>query len=124
MLSRVAERIYWAGRYLERAENTARLVNTYANLLLDLPEETGVTWSQLLKIVALDDLYAERHRKAKEEKVLRFLLVDERNPGSILSSLREARENVRTTRDVVPTEVWESVNEFYLMGQHQLARAV
>ncbi len=124
MLSRVAERMYWAGRYLERAENTARLVNTYASLLLDLPEEAGVGWPSLVQIVAAEDAFASRKSGTAEKDVLEFLLADADNPGSIASSLAFARENFRTSRDVVPREGWECVNELYLMGQRDLPRAV
>ncbi|MDH4283214.1 MAG: alpha-E domain-containing protein [Myxococcales bacterium] len=124
MLSRVAERMYWAGRYLERVENTARLVNTYASLLLDLPRETGVGWPQLLRIVAAEDSFSARYTQQTEPDILRFLLADVENPGSILSSLTLARENVRTSRDIVPSEGWECVNELYLMGRRHLPGAV
>ncbi len=124
MLSRVAERMYWAGRYLERVENTARLVNTYASLLLDLPLETGIGWPQLLRIVAAEDAFHDRYAKASEENVLKFLMADTENPSSIASSLALARENVRTSRDVVPREGWECINELYLMGRHRLPGAV
>jgi uncharacterized alpha-E superfamily protein len=124
MLSRVAERMYWAGRYLERVENSARLVNSYADLLLDLPTEAGVGWPQLLKIVVAEDDFGQRYGAATEDNVLRFLLTDESNPGSVLSSLAYARENFRTSREIVPTEGWECVNELYLMGRDGLAQAV
>jgi uncharacterized alpha-E superfamily protein len=124
MLSRVAERMYWAGRYLERAENTARLVNTYASLLLDLPLETGIGWPQLLRIVAAEDEFHERYAKASEQNILKFLMADVENPSSIASSLAMARENIRTSRDVVPSEGWECINELYLMGRDSLPGAV
>jgi len=124
MLSRVAERMYWAGRYLERAENTARIVNTYANLLLDLPQETGVGWPQLLRIVNEQSQFSARYSQNTEQDILRFLLADAENPGSILSSLTFARENFRTSRDVIPMEGWERVNELYLMGRRDLPGAV
>ena len=124
MLSSVAERMYWAGRYLERVENIARLVNSYADLLLDLPPEAGIGWPQLLKIVEAEDGFRQRYEASTEDNVLRFLLTDESNAGSILSSLAYARENFRTSRDIVPTEGWECVNELYLMGRAGLDKAV
>jgi uncharacterized alpha-E superfamily protein len=124
MLSRVAERMYWAGRYLERAENTARIVNTYANLLLDLPQETGVGWPQLLRIVNEQSQFNARYSRNTEQDILKFLLADTENPGSILSCLTFARENFRTSRDVIPMEGWECVNELYLMGRRDLPGAV
>jgi len=116
--------MYWAGRYLERAENTARLVNTYASLLLDLPQATGIGWPQLLRIVDGERPFGERYARHSEQDILKFLMADSANPGSILSSLRFARENFRTSRDVIPREGWECVNELYLTGRRNLPGAV
>ncbi|MGI9304507.1 MAG: alpha-E domain-containing protein [Gammaproteobacteria bacterium] len=117
MLSRVAERIYWMTRYLERAENTARLVNVYRELMLDLPPGVGVQWRQLVEITAAENFFEPRYRSAGERNVLKFVLMDQNNPSSVLSCLIAARENVRTTRDLVPAEGWEHVNELYLFGR-------
>jgi uncharacterized alpha-E superfamily protein len=124
MLSRVAERIYWGGRYLERAENTARMVSTYAGVLLDLPAEAGMTWHHLVAIADAETSFAARYRKADEKSVLAFLITDRENPGSIVSSVAYARENFRTTRDVLPREAWESINSLYLFSRDNMARQV
>ncbi|MDQ2696463.1 MAG: alpha-E domain-containing protein [Pseudomonadota bacterium] len=113
MLSRVAQNIYWMARYVERAENTARLVNVNANLLLDLPRNTAFGWEPLIYITGSDELFFQHYETPDEAGVVRFLLGDRRNPGSILSSLAAARENLRTTRDVVPRESWEQINDLY-----------
>ena len=63
MLSRAAERVYWAGRYLERAENTARIVQQYSQLLLDLPDEVEVGWRELIKIKMRRGEHIAEHRK-------------------------------------------------------------
>ena len=123
MLSRVAERMYWAGRYLERAENTARLVRVHGNMLLDLPARAGRTWEQLLTIFANQDEFARRYDHADEAAVVGFFIADTANPCSVLSSLELLRENIRTTRDIVPTEGWECVNELYLYARRELPRA-
>jgi len=119
MLSRVAERVYWMARYIERAENTARLVNVYRDLMLDLPDGVGIQWRQLIDISGAEN-FSPRYRSAGERNVLRFMLCDRDNPGSVLSCLAAARENVRTTRDLVPNEGWENVNELYLFGRKKL----
>lgn len=124
MLSRVAERIYWSARYIERAENTARLTRVYGNLLLDLPDEAGVSWSRLVEITGDDEAFADSGRQATDRGVLHFLLADSGNPGSVLSSLAALRENFRTSRDLVPREAWRTVNELYLYGRDNLRRAV
>jgi uncharacterized alpha-E superfamily protein len=124
MLSRAAERIYWAARYLERAENTARLTKVYGTLLLDLPEAAGVGWPRLVEITGDASAFEARNKTATDRAVLRFLLADGENPGSVLSSLIAARENFRTSRDLVPREAWQTVNELYLYAGEHLRQAV
>ena len=122
MLSRVAERMYWAARYLERAENTARLVRVYDAALLDLPEQAGVGWPILVDICGARDAFGARYPKGGDRETLRFLISDPDNPSSIVASLSQARENFRTTRDLCPTEAWRSVNELYLFGRKNLPK--
>ena len=117
MLSRVAERIYWMARYLERVENTARLVSVYGQLLLDLPGEARLDWSVPLQILGLGDGPPAGSTAGSE---LDYLLADPDNIASLLSSVRLARENARTTRDVVPLEAWQAVNEMHLWIESQL----
>ncbi|MCP1366818.1 alpha-E domain-containing protein, partial [Halomonas sp. BBD48] len=114
MLSRVAENLYWTARYIERTEDTARLVSVNSHLLLDLPHHTALGWSTLIDITGSDQLFDERFERRSEKNVLHFLCMERDNPGSILASLASARENLRTTRDVVSREIWEQINELYL----------
>ena len=109
MLSRVAENIYWMSRYIERAENTARLISAATNLMLDLPKGVRQGWGSLLAISGCDELYRKGHDDYGERAVLRFLIGSKENPDSILSSLDRARENCRTIRDIVPRKVWEQI---------------
>jgi uncharacterized alpha-E superfamily protein len=120
MLSRVAERLYWMARYIERAENTARLVNVYANLLLDLPRTVRLGWRPLVVITANETPFDGHYQRGTERNVVKFLLGDDFNPGSILACLSQARENMRTTRDVVPLEAWEQVNELFHYARDNL----
>lgn len=113
MLSRVAENLYWIGRYLQRAENTARLVNVHSHLLMDIPPKALTGWRPLIEIVGAERTFAELYQEPSEANVIRFLLIDDRNPGSVVSSLRAAREGLRTTRDIMPREIWERVNDAY-----------
>lgn len=122
MLSRAAERMYWAGRYLERAENTARLVRVHGYMLLDLPPEAGRTWGQLITILGCEEAFDAAFDSADETNVVQFLVADAGHPGSILSSLSWLRENIRTSRDIVPTEGWECVNELMLFARRTLPR--
>lgn len=120
MLSRVAENIYWMARYVERAENTARMINVNANLLLDLPKGFAPGWAPLVAITGAEASYRERYGSCDERNVLKFLVGDTANATSILSSLSFARENTRTIRDIVPREAWEQINELFLFARDNL----
>lgn len=120
MLSRVAENIYWLARYIERIEDTARLVSVNANLLLDLPRGIAPGWKPLIDISGANDLFEEYYKDYGERQVVRFLLGDQRHCGSIISALTAARENCRTIRDIVPREAWEQLNSLYLYASEHL----
>ncbi len=96
MLSRVAERLYWMARYLERAENTARIINVYGNLMLDLPRGVGLHWRQVIDITGSREVFGKAYDRAGEQRIIKFVLVDERNPGSLLNSLTAAADCART----------------------------
>ncbi len=113
MLSRVAESIYWIGRYQERAENTARLINVNTNLILDLPKGLIPDCEPLITILGCEALYHERHPELTERRIVNFLISDETNPESIISCLSYARENARTIREILPREGWEAINSMY-----------
>ncbi|MAD44371.1 MAG: hypothetical protein CMI02_09160 [Oceanospirillaceae bacterium] len=124
MLSKVAERVYWAARYLERVESTARLVSIYDKLLFDLPRRVNLGWYNLIVINSLEDDFNERFSVRDERNVVKFLLGDESNSSSMVNSLKAVRENIRTTRDVIPPETWELVNELTLYVQENLSGGV
>ncbi|MGE3772107.1 MAG: alpha-E domain-containing protein [Gammaproteobacteria bacterium] len=117
MLSRVAERLYWLGRYVERAENTARLVAVNNNLMLDLPRSAEHVWDALLGILATGGAFRARYSAVSERNVIRWLIADAENAGSLVSSLRAARENARTVREVMPSESWELINDLHWSAQ-------
>ncbi len=123
MLSRVAERIYWLGRYLERTENTARLLTVYSNLLLDLPRGAKVGWHTLVDITGSQEEFSKSYQNIDERSVNRFLLSDQNNYSSVISSLAMARENARTTREIIPTEAWEQINKLYLFTRENMSKA-
>ncbi|MGZ5007399.1 MAG: alpha-E domain-containing protein [Methylobacter sp.] len=120
MLSRSAERLYWLARYLERTENIARLVSVHMNLLMDLPNGVEMGWRQLVRINGSEPQFYEKYKTANEPNITRFLLIDGTYPGSLLSSLSAARENIRTSRDLLPDEAWEQVNEMYLFVKNNI----
>ena len=123
MLSRVAENLYWMARYLERAENTARFINSTTQVLLDLPRGASFGWDALLKVAGLDALYHQHYGPPNEADIMRFLILDERNPSSIVASIHSARENTRTFREVLPMEIWERINGLYLYIRDNAGRA-
>lgn len=120
MLSRVAERIYWMARYIERSENIARMIKVNSYLLLDLPRKARLGWGPLIDIMGAGELFYSIYKEPSERNVVKFLIGDERNPGSILMSLKSARENARTIRDIIPREAWELTNELYLLAKNEV----
>lgn len=124
MLSRVAERVYWLGRYLERTENLARTILVYNGLMLDLPSGNSVTWYNLVELNDAEAMFHDHYDQPTEKNVLHFLLDDARNPASLINGLKMLRENVRTTRDAVQYETWEHVNELYLFAMDNVAQGI
>ncbi|TAE22332.1 MAG: alpha-E domain-containing protein [Candidatus Kapaibacterium sp.] len=116
MLSRVADSMYWMCRYIERAENTARFIAVNFILSLDAPDPRGAQWMPLIMASGDNGLFDEKYEKiATRENVINFLMFDTDNPNSILSCLTFARENARSIREIISSEMWEQVNKFYLL---------
>ncbi len=115
MLSRVANSIYWLNRYIERADNIARFVDVNLNLMLDLPSHLAQQWHPLVITTGDSEFFKARYGEATAENVIQFLTFDPDYPNSILSALRVARENARSIREIISSEMWEDVNNFYLM---------
>ena len=124
MLSRVARRVYWMARYIERAENTARLVNTYHFMLLDLPRGTRVGWDILPVITGGYEQFSERYQRHDERNTVKFLLADSNNTASLMNSIAIARENCRTSREVLPGHAWEQLNELKLYADARVNDAL
>jgi len=124
LLSRVAERLYWMARYMERTEDMARLTQAYTHLVMDIPQGSELGWDTLVHILDGGPHFEEHYTAYNEQNVLKYLIADEDNPSCIAQSVRSARENVRTTRDVLPAEVWEHVNEFYLFTQEYAEKSI
>ena len=115
MLSRVAESVYWMSRYVERAENVARFIGVNVQLTLDAPSESDQQWLPLVNTSGDHEDFAKRYGSPTQENVLHFLMMDPKNPNSILSCLRAARENARTVREIISSEMWLQLNKFYLL---------
>lgn len=114
MLSQVAERVYWFSRYLERTENTARLMLVRHQLILDLPTTIQPDWHLLVEMLGLDSEFDREEKIANEKNIIKFIFSDRKNPSSIISSIANTRENMRTTREVMPSECWERLNSLHL----------
>jgi uncharacterized alpha-E superfamily protein len=122
MLSRVAESIYWAGRYIERAENTARFIDVNLQMGLDAPSSFAEQWAPMVAILGSNSGFADRYDEASRENVIEFLAADPLNSSSILSCLQKARENARSVREVISSEMWEQINRYYLTVSNGAAR--
>lgn len=123
MLSRTADHLFWMARYMERAENTARMldINVQTSLLPQSAEAAEQGWRGLLSISELTQAYQQRHGAIGGRKVLEFMVRDESNPSSIHSCLRAARENARAVRGTLTTEVWETSNQTWLEFKRRIA---
>jgi len=115
MLSRVADSLYWISRYMERAENVARFVDVNIHMSLDIPGDSETQWQPLVTASGDRESFAARYGEPTRENVIRFLTFDGENPNSILSCVRTVRENARWIRQFITLEMWEQINEFYLM---------
>jgi uncharacterized alpha-E superfamily protein len=139
LLSRLAENLYWAGRYLERAEATARLVRVQTEIYLDLPRSVSVGWRPLLAVTgsgaAFDEVLAADGAGARaargvgveateEHQVVRFLTTYEGHPGSVLSCTATARHNLRSVRALIPRSAWETANRLHLWSRETKDLAV
>ena len=116
MLSRTADHLFWMSRYMERAENTARMLNVSYETSL-LPQSAAAVeagWEGLLSISELLPSYLSLYPSITPRDVMAFMVRDESNPSSILSCLRAARENARAVRGTLTTEVWETQNQTWL----------
>lgn len=113
MLARLAENLFWAGRYTERAEDTARMLDVTYHTQLESPSgEADEAWEQLLEVLHLRAAYTGPLRS---RAVMRYLMLDPDNPGSVTASVSRARENTRSVRELVSQELWEAINDLHLM---------
>jgi uncharacterized alpha-E superfamily protein len=128
MLSRVANSLYWMSRYIERAENIARIVDVNLQLLLDLrnldEERLAKHWLPIVQTTGDDEQFFALHKKATAQNVTEFLVFEMANPNSITSSICQARENARMVRDQITIELWEELNRLYWFVRTPDARHV
>jgi uncharacterized alpha-E superfamily protein len=120
LLSSTADRIYWGGRYTERAEDTARVIRAYGDLLIDLPTTLPLRWEPLVTLSGSTLPGGVQGETA----VMTFLVADRGNPASVVSSVSRARENLRTAREVLPREAWQALNGLHQYVSSEAERAV
>lgn len=116
MLSRTADHLYWMSRYLERAENLARMIDAHhrLSLLPRTPEAVRQGWQATLVSLGMDGAFLERHGSVSARAAFDYLAFDRIQPGSILQCLRAARENARAVRGTITSDMWETLNATYL----------
>jgi uncharacterized alpha-E superfamily protein len=114
LLSRVADSLYWGARYLERGQDTARIARSFTELVIDLPTSVLSSWEPLLAVTGSRVDFDERYDTVDEMPIVRHLVADTANPSSVITCVANARENLRTTREVLPREAWQTVNDLHL----------
>lgn len=125
MLSSTADHLFWMARSMERAENTARMLDvTYRMSLLKHSMDVFNEWRAMLSISGLHEEYEAHSREVTPAKVMHFMTLDERNPGSIFSSINKARENARAVRGAITSEMWEALNHTWLEMRERQARGI
>jgi uncharacterized alpha-E superfamily protein len=118
MLSRIADSLFWMARYMERAEDTARLLDVNYHMLLEQsPQSYELRWDAIITISGEQDLFFELYKEANAQHVFEFLGFREDNPNSVVTCIHRVRENARTIRDRMSREMWEDVNSLYLRLQ-------
>lgn len=110
LLARYAECLYWFGRYTERAACLARVLEVQSSISQG---KAKASWGWILTLYDDHETFAEHHDTITVDAVANFYLMDRNNPGSLLSTIRAARENARTLRALIPTDLWVQVNTFY-----------
>ena len=128
MLSRVANCLYWMARYIERAENIARIVDVNLQLLLDFrnlnDQRLADHWMPIVQSTGDEEAFLQLHKKATGKNVTEFLVFQMENPNSLVASICQARENARMVRDQITSEMWEELNRLYLFVRSPQARQV
>ena len=126
MLSRVAECLYWMSRYVERAENNARILDVNLQLMLDFESQSEEAvrqhWAPIINSLEEHELFHSFYEQANGDSVVEFVTFEKKNPNSILSCLSRARENARSVREQISSEMWEHINRLYLFIGSEEAR--
>ena len=117
MLNRTAESLFWIGRYMERSENHARLIDVYYHTQQEdfvATQQHTCKWSYIVDAIGYRAFYEQNYEDYREENVLSYIILNKDNPNSLMSCITQARHNLRTLREQVPTELWDNLNSCYL----------
>jgi uncharacterized alpha-E superfamily protein len=116
MLSRIADSLFWLARYIERAEDTARILDVNYHMLIEQSQDSyHLRWEPLIVMAGEENLFRRLYSEVNAENVFEFLAFRQDNPSSILQCIAKARENARTIRDRISREMWEDINGLYHM---------
>ncbi|WP_343079046.1 alpha-E domain-containing protein [Ostreiculturibacter nitratireducens] len=124
MLGKTAGGLFWMYRYLERAENASRLIETGQRIALTRAGNSDDEWASVLRTAGVHDGYVQKHDKIAKETAIDWMLRDADNPSSVLASVEKARSNARLVRTALTHDVWEAVNGWYMDMKEALARKV
>src|SRR6476646_7573637 len=126
MLSRVADSLYWMSRYIERAEDNARIAEVNIQMLLDVTNQQepdpNQQWDPIISSLEVNELFTSLYPNPDGRAVLDFVSLQKKNPNSIVSCLTRARENARTTSEQISSEMWEQINKLYLFARSESAK--
>lgn len=115
MLNRNAEALFWVGRYMERAENHARLIDVHYHIQQDGDHDQGEhKWARLIDALGANRDYFQQYEAFSQKDVLSFITLNRSYPNSLFSCISQARGNLRTLREKLPSEMWDVLNGFYL----------
>ncbi|RVC67322.1 hypothetical protein EN759_15745, partial [Mesorhizobium sp. M00.F.Ca.ET.038.03.1.1] len=124
LLGRTANGLYWMNRYIERAENMARLVDAGLRMALTRTQNASEEWNSVLLSAGSDYAFSQKYQDYTAANVSDFLLRDTSNPSSTMSSIETARNNARMVRTALTRETWESINEAWMSLKRMLARPI
>ena len=126
MLSRVADSLFWMSRYIERAENNARIADVNLQLLLDLENtrdpDTQQQWNPIISSLEENELFTSLYQNLDGQAAVDFVCLQRQNPNSVYACLAAARENARTVREQISSEMWEHINRLYLFIKGETGR--
>lgn len=124
MLGKTANGLYWMSRYLERAENTSRLVETGQRIGLTRLGQDDDEWASVMRSASVLEGYAENHDEVTKDAAINWMLRSKDNPASVLSTISDARQNARLVRTALTHDVWEAINGCYMAVKEALSHKV